>query len=300
MKKLRLTAALLMPIVLAGCQVSRENKQMEAINSAEKKSVVRLINTDNDAVDSVNQQLWGTWQEEYDDGESLVVVFVPQNQGFILTLEESGSYIAEPFQYEVNSSYEPMHMDFVGSGGDRGKTIFEFTADGQLRLEVANVNPDNRPSNFTSGGVLFRKISNIADLQANTEGAIGQTNEARQVEARNNLGSLNRVQQAYYLENAKFGTNIQELGIGIPPETENYRYRITTEDARVAIMTASAKRSELKSYTGVVWVSQRDGQNLTYARLCETNEPSMSAPSISQTSTGLEYQCGDDSRDMNK
>jgi len=279
---------------------------------AEEKAVVTLRNTAapssnfNDAVASVNQQLWGTWEVKNEAGESILFIFTPQGQLFILEQQSSQSYIAAPFRYEVNSSYQPMHMDLIDSGGDRGRTIFEFIADGQLRLELANSNPDNRPSNFTLGGVVFTKISNIANLPPNTEvvDLSERANRARQVEARNNLGAMNRAQQAYYLEYAKFATNIQDLNIGIPAETENYRYRITTPGGAsrlIAIITASAKRSGLKSYTGVVWVSQRNGENITLARLCETNEPSISAPGIiisPQTNEGLECRCADDARDM--
>jgi hypothetical protein len=132
--------------------------------------------------------------------------------------------------------------------------------------------------------------------------------KARQVEARNNLGAITRFQQAYYFQTETFATSIEEINRGYPPhyskynfptETENYRYGITTGDTNiVAIITASSKRSGLKSYTVVVWVSPTDGENFPYARYCKTNEPSMSAPSITistQTNGDLEYQCGDDS-----
>ncbi len=51
-------------------------------------------------------------------------------------------------------------------------------------------------------------------------------NKGRDVEARNNIGALNRAQQAYYLEQAKFGNTIADLGMGISTETTNYQYRI--------------------------------------------------------------------------
>jgi type II secretory pathway pseudopilin PulG len=277
---------------------------------AQEKAVVSLRNTAapsrhfNDAVASVNQQLWGTWEAQNEAGQSSLLIFTPQGQGFIIQPEPSQPYLALPFQYEVNSSYQPMLMDWVDSRSDRLMTIFEFTANSQLRLELANLNPGNRPSNFTGGGILFTKISNTANLPPNTEviDLVEQDNKARQVEARNNLGAMNRAQQAYYLEYARFTTTIEELRIGIRSETENYRYRITSGDPRVvAIVTATAKRPGLKSYTGVVWVSPRNGENLTYARLCETNEPSMSAPSITiptQTNTGVEFQCGNESSEL--
>jgi type II secretory pathway pseudopilin PulG len=54
----------------------------------------------------------------------------------------------------------------------------------------------------------------------------GQTNKAKQVEARNTIGAINRSQQAYQLEKGVFADSIEKLGVVIPPETANYRYRI--------------------------------------------------------------------------
>ena len=49
---------------------------------------------------------------------------------------------------------------------------------------------------------------------------------ARRVEARHNLGAINRTQQAFYLENNRFADSLKEIGLGIKTETTNYRYRI--------------------------------------------------------------------------
>jgi hypothetical protein len=38
---------------------------------------------------------------------------------------------------------------------------------------------------------------------------------------------MNRAPQAYYLENTAFTTSIDELGVGIQQQTENYQYIIT-------------------------------------------------------------------------
>ncbi len=55
---------------------------------------------------------------------------------------------------------------------------------------------------------------------------LGQTSKAKQVEARNNIGAINRAQQAYQLEKGVFVDSFEKLGLIIPPETANYRYRI--------------------------------------------------------------------------
>jgi hypothetical protein len=93
---------------------------------------------------------------------------------------------------------------------------------------------------------------------------------------------MNRAQQAYYLENDKFATNIEDLGIGIKPETENYRYQdcASRQSTQSVMMTAQAKRPELRSYTGAVFVVKDNNEDLTVAGICETDEPSSTPPAM--------------------
>ena len=49
-----------------------------------------------------------------------------------------------------------------------------------------------------------------------------QATEARQSEARTDVGSLNRGQQAFYIEHSGFAQNLDELELGITAETDNY------------------------------------------------------------------------------
>src|SRR4028118_180080 len=56
---------------------------------------------------------------------------------------------------------------------------------------------------------------------------LNQANKAKQSEAKTYAGSMNRGQQAYYLENDEFSTEIGELGLGIKTQTANYIYSST-------------------------------------------------------------------------
>jgi hypothetical protein len=107
-------------------------------------------------------------------------------------------------------------------------------------------------------------------------------NKAREAEGRQNLGSMNRAQQAYYLESSKFATTIEELGIGIKPETENYRYQVLPQanQNQSVMMTAQAKRPRLRSYTGAVFLVKINGEDLIVAGICETDEPSSTPPAM--------------------
>lgn len=53
---------------------------------------------------------------------------------------------------------------------------------------------------------------------------LNQANKARQSEAKQALGAINRGQQAYYLERQIFSNNIDGLGLGLQTSTENYSY----------------------------------------------------------------------------
>jgi type IV pilus assembly protein PilA len=132
---------------------------------------------------------------------------------------------------------------------------------------------------------------------------LSQVSKARQSEAKQNVGSINRAQQAYYLENAnKFASGLQELAIGIKEKTDNYEYKIdlgTTKDAsKAAINIAAAKAGKLKSYAGVVYtLTQKVGgvdESLTQASLCESETAyAGNAAGTAETVTGGDLTAGD-------
>jgi type IV pilus assembly protein PilA len=133
-----------------------------------------------------------------------------------------------------------------------------------------------------------------------------KNNYARAIEPKTYTGSMNRAQQAYYLENNKFVTEnsaLDKLGLGIKPETEDYRYIISegglaymfrVPDANsstpqkiapvqpvAVIAIAVPKNLTRKSYVGIVWTPQRLSANpqesdvTTMAILCEAEKPGM-------------------------
>lgn len=50
----------------------------------------------------------------------------------------------------------------------------------------------------------------------------------REAEAKSYLGAMNRVQQAYYLENSTFANSIARLDLGIKSVTDNYTYLLNS------------------------------------------------------------------------
>jgi uncharacterized protein YjbI with pentapeptide repeats len=114
------------------------------------------------------------------------------------------------------------------------------------------------------------------DLSSILSGMTSQQINASESEGRVNVGSMNRAQQAYYLEKNEFATKLGDLGLGIPQNTERYQYRIFSYPRRDrAVMVAGIpKRSGLKTYIGLVSLGVGEVSGETYpttlARLCES------------------------------
>ncbi|MEM9922282.1 MAG: type IV pilin-like G/H family protein [Cyanobacteria bacterium P01_D01_bin.50] len=115
---------------------------------------------------------------------------------------------------------------------------------------------------------------------------LNQANKARQSEAKNAVGSMNRAQQAFYLENNnKFTTQVSSLALGIKTSTENYLYEIETTNANsisdFVTNKGKAKAKALKSYAGVTYTSTQevDGidESITLATMCEAEAPTTQA-----------------------
>ncbi|PZO35507.1 MAG: hypothetical protein DCF19_23700 [Pseudanabaena frigida] len=125
---------------------------------------------------------------------------------------------------------------------------------------------------YTEVGVI-QKTSENASLPANAKvlSLYSSPNRARQSEAKAYIGSMNRSQQAYFLERVGWSNNIKDLGIDIKPENENYRYSIKINSAiatlktkpypGIAINLAIAKQPDLKSYVGIVYLQYIPNSN---------------------------------------
>jgi prepilin-type N-terminal cleavage/methylation domain-containing protein len=102
---------------------------------------------------------------------------------------------------------------------------------------------------------------------------LNQANKARQSEAQTYVGTMNRGQQAYYLERNKFGA-LSSLELGIK-NTDNYTYdSIPAGEGLNSEAVSTATRSPdtvLKSYSGRVYVGTGDDNTATtLAFVCES------------------------------
>ena len=133
---------------------------------------------------------------------------------------------------------------------------------------------------------------------------LNQANKARESEAKQYTGSMNRAQQAVFLEKTTFTTDFGNLGLGIASNTTNYTYSMgtpsaantflvtagtatvsgatidptTTQLGAAIVSGGSPKQTDtLRSYFGVVDVGTEQagtaGAATTTAILCQKKTP---------------------------
>ena len=129
---------------------------------------------------------------------------------------------------------------------------------------------------------------------------LSQANKAKQSEGRNNIGAINRAQQARYLESAQFATGdtaFEALGLGIPTQTTNYKYAATgPTPAERATNTATPVIENLKGYVGIVFTTDIGNQRATRALACESLK--VSPPATVVDVTAVDGTCGADYKDL--
>lgn len=145
----------------------------------------------------------------------------------------------------------------------------------------------------TSSSVRYSRLAGLAFLQlvVIVMGSLMmswdfdyQANKGKQAEARQNIGAMNRAQQAYYLEKTTFSNSIAKLDMGINTPTENYNYSTRATESAVFNYGISRK-DNLKSYVGAAFDGPLNGLNTdstgwdaTIAILCEANSPGTTRP----------------------
>jgi type II secretory pathway pseudopilin PulG len=111
---------------------------------------------------------------------------------------------------------------------------------------------------------------------------LNQAQKARQAEAKQVIGSLNRANQAFYLENQHFSSDFSSFGVAIQTQTSNYQYFITNANqsnppdpndisyTQATVGWADPIRSDsLQPYIGIVDVVQSGGALVTVTIVCE-------------------------------
>ena len=103
--------------------------------------------------------------------------------------------------------------------------------------------------------------------------------ETQQSEPKHYIGSINRAQQDYVLEEGNFTDNIAELGLGISTETTDYTY--SSHATPLSVINYSVSRtSDLESHVGGVFFGniEQTGESTTFAILCQAKSPGTNRP----------------------
>ncbi|MCY7381722.1 MAG: type IV pilin-like G/H family protein [Microcoleus sp. CAN_BIN18] len=240
---------------------------------------------------SVPKQLIGQWQTQT-PGNSVTLIFTNEGTLFVWNTPT----IAKQMEYQTDVNHQPKNLDILTGGQVTGRTIFEFTADGKLRLILNNIRA-SRPTSFDSNARIFQKVSEKTTLPDNVKVInFKEPNQARQSEGKQYVASINRGQQAFYAENGRFTSILEELGLGIKSETAGYSYSIVlSNDRRFVQSIGLAKRDGLKNYTGIVfWVNKTDSKS-TSSLFCESYQPSKELPGlpvVTNSKDGLQCPLG--------
>jgi glucose/arabinose dehydrogenase len=123
----------------------------------------------NQPTNPVTQKLLGQWQAKDAASQiTLTLVFSPDGKLYIL-LPDAQNPMAIAFQYQINPKPQPMHLDVTVSKEQKPVlTIFELTAEDQMRLQLDNTSPGQpRPKAFSSTATLFTKVSDTTKLPEN-------------------------------------------------------------------------------------------------------------------------------------
>ncbi len=104
-------------------------------------------------------------------------------------------------------------------------------------------------------------------------------------EAKQYVGSMNRAQQALFIEKSAFATSVNALGIGIKTETTNFKYSIRATK-KAAFNYGLSKKKDLKSYVGGVFLvpaknfepNAAKEQRTTTSIFCQADSPGTIKP----------------------
>ncbi|MBD2335955.1 hypothetical protein H6G64_02980 [Calothrix sp. FACHB-156] len=119
----------------------------------------------------IAQKLIGEWQtKDPSSPVTLTFMFSPDGKLYVLS-PDTKTPVAVEFQYQINPTAQPMHLTIIVSKEKQPVlTIFEFTTDGQLRLQLDNTDPGKpRPTAFSPTATLFTKVSETTKLPENTK-----------------------------------------------------------------------------------------------------------------------------------
>ncbi len=159
LKKAIASSLILIPLGCLGYSVSAQ-----PLNSQLVAQQTTAANTN-----TVVQRLSGSWQTKVSSTQSLSLIFAPDGKLFIVLPSSSANPPAMQLRYRVASaSSSPMQIDLTTSDNKTAQTIFEFTKEGKLRVQLNDISAAQpRPGAFKPSAMLFDRVSSSTTLPAN-------------------------------------------------------------------------------------------------------------------------------------
>ena len=134
---------------------------------------------------------------------------------------------------------------------------------------------------------------------------LNQANKAKQSEAKQYVGTLNRAQQAYYLEKSAFASDMTDLANPVSTSTANYDYTFSevTPTSTNVVHYGTSKAAALRSYSGMVAIAAvtASGDATTTAVLCEAKTPGatqLADPTAPATGSADKPACSEEANSL--
>ena len=113
---------------------------------------------------------------------------------------------------------------------------------------------------------------------------LNQASKAKQSEARQNISLVNKAQNSFRAERSSFASSFDVLAVGsvtggATASTTNYSYGILGGGTDTATITAGARATAIKTYTGLVTVGTVNSQSVIASIICEGTVPSTTGTS---------------------
>jgi hypothetical protein len=146
------------------------------------------------------------------------------------------------------------------------------------------------------GNFIFYKPDTSDPPQRKTLRKVSQA--VGQITAEAKIRSSGEKQQAFYQKNNKFATTYSELQLKFDSDNSNYIYGMTLQNPKLVVMTARAKKTQLKSYLSFV-IADKKSPGISKQFICEIEQPSPTRPlSAGAIASADRFQCPPGSRQL--
>jgi len=162
---------------------------------------------------------------------------------------------------------------------------------------------------FAIGGtaaLLFNPARSTSQVSATTSMVSSATNQALtqptempktstsqpEAEVEAYLSKMNKAQQVFYQTNKRFATTLEELerSASVLSQSSTYTYRLVLREQNQAVLTATPKQPNFRSYSNTVFATNSSDTNTLTGMICKTGQPSNFPPVLPQA-TQQPMQC---------